>query len=146
MRKIKFKAIAADEFYSSHESIKEGQWVYGLPGYDDRMWVRVQTEENPAATVEVDIKIRLETISQLTGLTDKFGVHIYANDILKDYNEQEMRVYATSGGFGIKENYWRSDQSDLIQGDELILLSLAYPQIQSFIFGNCAVIRNHYDK
>ena len=82
---------------------------------------------------------------QFTGLHDRNGKEVFADDILKDSVGHLFRVYACIGGFAIKAEYWRSDLSDLIIGDELILTSLIDAQMQSYISGSVEIIGNRFE-
>ena len=82
---------------------------------------------------------------QFTGLHDRNGKEVFAYDILKDSVGHLFRVYACIGGFAIKAEYWRSDLSDLIIGDELILTSLIDAQMQSYISGSVEIIGNRFE-
>lgn len=85
------------------------------------------------------------TLQQFTGLHDRNGKEVFADDILKDSVGHLFRVYACIGGFAIKAEYWRSDLSDLIIGDELILTSLIDAQMQSYISGSVEIIGNRFE-
>ena len=84
-------------------------------------------------------------VMQFTGLHDRNGKEIYADDILKDSVGHLFRVYACIGGFAIKAEYWRNDLSDLIIGDELILTSLIDAQMQIYVSGSVEIIGNRFE-
>ena len=86
-----------------------------------------------------------QELIQFTGLHDRNGKEVFADDILKDSVGHLFRVYACIGGFAIKAEYWRSDLSDLIIGDELILTSLIDAQMQSYISGSVEIIGNRFE-
>lgn len=81
---------------------------------------------------------------QFTGLYDKNGNEIYAEDLLEDGNGKTFRVYAFTGGFVIKASYWSESLEDLTQTDPLILQPLSDIQTIEWIKDHCEIIGNAY--
>lgn len=87
-----------------------------------------------------------ETVGQLTGLTDKSGVRIFSDDLLKDIKGDIFRIYQIDGGFCIKSSVWKTDINDFDFTDILIAASLTDTQTQSYILESCEIIGNIHDK
>ena len=87
-----------------------------------------------------------ETVGEFIGLTDKNGVTIFSDDLLKDGKEDVFRVYQIAGGFCVKSSVWKTDTKEWIRSDILIAASLTDAQMQSYISESCEVIGNIHDK
>ena len=84
-------------------------------------------------------------LMQYTGLKDKNGVEIYADDLLEDVNGELIRVYQVDGGFIVKAKYWSANCKDLTWDDELIYQPLADIQTKQYIQQNTIVVGNIYE-
>lgn len=93
---------------------------------------------------EDSVQCQSQNIVQFTGVVDKNGKEIYADDIIFD-GEFRYRVYAMYGGFGIKSSYWSNDMTDLSIGDDLIIQPMADAQTMSYIAQSCNIIGNIYE-
>ena len=91
-------------------------------------------------------KVIPETVCQLTGLTDKNGVKIFSDDLLKDKQGTIFRIYQIAGGFCAKASVWKSDIKDWVDLDLLISTPLTEAQMQSYIAESCEVIVNIHEK
>ena len=83
---------------------------------------------------------------QYININDKLNNELYQDDII--YNENKniiFRIYKVPGGFGIKAAYWSDNLNDLIveTGDDVIIESLADPQLKGFISTACVKLGNY---
>lgn len=83
-------------------------------------------------------------LMEYIGIDDKNGNKIFADDIMKDYNDIIFRIYKVPGGFAIKAKYWAENCKDLDYTDYLILEALADPQIAAWL-NQCERIGNIYE-
>jgi len=93
---------------------------------------------------EFDEELHHVELMQFTGLLDKNGKEIYADDIISN-GEYKYRVYAVPGGFSIKAPYWSDDMRELSFDDYLIMNPLGEPQNISWVKDHCEVIGNIYE-
>lgn len=87
-----------------------------------------------------------ESVGEFTGLTDKNGVKIFSDDLLKDGEGDIFRIYQIDGGFCIKSSVWKTDINDFDFTDILIAASLTDAQMQSYILESCEIVGNIHDK
>jgi hypothetical protein len=131
MKQILFKAKREDN----------GEWVEGFYEYnkdDDMHFIR--TYENRET-----IEVVPETVCEYSWLTDWRDVMIFDDDIRKDNEGTEFRIYRTFGGFVIKAKYWMSDIKDLVSGDELIFKSLSDLQLADWLINDTIHVCNIHD-
>jgi uncharacterized phage protein (TIGR01671 family) len=109
---------------------------------DDQMLIQTHSGNYPTARF-IGFLYEDSPIMQFTGLKDKDGVDIYADDIISD-GKINQRVYSVIGGFGVKAPHWSSDMRELDSTDILIIQPLADAQTISYIYQSCSVIGNIY--
>ena len=146
MREIKFRAWDNEGMRMVTEN-ELGEYLWVFQNGEIKILAECETaREQGGETVFINDWQPIDAhIMQFTGLHDRNGKEVFADDILKDSVGHLFRVYACIGGFAIKAEYWRSDLSDLIIGDELILTSLIDAQMQSYISGSVEIIGNRFE-
>ena len=121
--------------------VDNGEWVEGFYEYnkdDDMHFIRTYEDRET-------IEVVPETVCQYSWITDCKGVKIFDDDIRKDNEGTEFRIYRTFGGFVIKARYWMSDIKDLVSGDELIFKSLSDPQLADWLINDTIHVYNIHD-
>lgn len=82
---------------------------------------------------------------QGTGIPDRNGNEIFADDLLKDNKGNEFRIYHICGGFVKKASAWAKSFEDMVLTDQLVVEPLADPQLRSWIKQNCEIIGNYHE-
>jgi uncharacterized phage protein (TIGR01671 family) len=85
-----------------------------------------------------------ESVKQYTGIKDKNGVEIYADNVMEDHIGNRFRIYHIRGGFVFKAGNWKEDLSDFNESDYLIAESMSDLQNAGYISSKCKVIGNIY--
>lgn len=147
MREILFKGktIKSEWVYGDLIQIGGGVLIY----HGDKQQLEcIPQEDSPCAVGFYPYEISPvipQTICQFTGLTDKNGVKIFSDDLLKDKQGTIFRIYQIAGGFCAKASIWKSNIKDWVDSDVLIAVSLTEAQAQSYIAKSCEVIGNIHD-
>jgi len=129
-----------DQFLFRGNRIDTGEVIEGYYKYIYH-WDSHQIDSN-----EMIRDIYKDSVRQFTGLVDKSGIRIFADDIRIDHLGVKFRIYQTVGGFVIKSSVWASNLNDLVLGDELVTSSLSDPQTAAYICESMVGFSNVWDE
>lgn len=116
MREILFRGKVADE---------PDEWVYGYLRDEDTIFQQIRHEKSKCCDYGF-FSVKLNTVGQYTGLTDKNGTKIFEGDIIKipeDWDKyginagELFEVYFTDGGFRLKPKIYKDCRGFWLEDD-----------------------------
>ena len=86
------------------------------------------------------------SVRQFTGLVDKSGIRIFADDIRIDHLGVKFRIYQTVGGFVVMQPIGVDQDNNLLANGTLVSLSLSDPRAAQYICESTVHFSNVWDE